>query len=112
MFSTRASSMSISYELPCMGTFIVSYWGPWPSTNSISSCQLCKIVTWIENIHKAISFAMGLMSSITRLKNLRVLSCNTWYTNTLRKRFFWKHQAYLNDSWEIVITLNYQAKMY
>jgi hypothetical protein len=25
MFSTRASSMSISYELPCMGTFIVSY---------------------------------------------------------------------------------------
>jgi len=57
-----------SYELPCMGTFIVSYGRPWSSTDSIPSHQFCKIVTWIESIHKAISFVMGPMSSITRSK--------------------------------------------
>jgi hypothetical protein len=83
MLSTRASLMSISYELPCMGTFIVSYWGPRSLTNSISNHQLCKIVTWIESIHKAISFIMGPMSSIIRSKNICVLSCNTWYAHIL-----------------------------
>lgn len=95
MLSTRASLMSISYELPCMGT---SYRGPWSLTNSISSCQLCKIVTWIESIHKAISFVMGPMSSIIRSKNVCVLSCNTWYAHILKILLFLKHQEYLNDS--------------